>query len=96
MIIIIVLLSDQIIVFRFSLLLLEPGEIYFEDLSVYFYTSEQKYRTSQLQESDNLGRLKICSKSLVFEPKNTMQPIIKMKFENCTSINKVCLSEKER
>ena len=30
------------IIFRFNLLLLEPGEIYFEDYSVYYYPSVQQ------------------------------------------------------
>lgn len=30
----------QFFLFRFSLLLLEPGEIYFEDFSVFYYPSD--------------------------------------------------------
>lgn len=84
-----------VVFFRFSLLLLEPGEIYFEDLSVFCYTAEQYHEQTQT-ETEKLGRLKVCSKSLVFEPKNVMKPIIKMKFEYCKSINKIKVSEKEK
>lgn len=60
---------------RFSLLLLDPNEIYFEDF------------ISTLCDSPPLtGRLKMCSKSLVFEPKNSTYPLIKIPFADITQI----------
>ncbi|XP_041376652.1 protein FAN-like [Gigantopelta aegis] len=60
---------------RFSLLLLEPGEIYFEDFSVFYYPCG-------LSEDDAIrkkqrGHLKMCSKSIVFVPKEVQFPILK-------------------
>ncbi|XP_050527638.1 protein FAN-like isoform X2 [Daktulosphaira vitifoliae] len=63
---------------RFSLLLLEPGEYYFED-----------YIASLININTNNslnGRLKICSLSLVFEPKDHHFPIMKLPFTQCESI----------
>ncbi|XP_046634671.1 protein FAN-like [Daphnia pulicaria] len=64
---------------RFSLLLLEPGEIYFEDFSV-----------TCIQESNNTyqrGRLRLCSKSIMFEPTDCKYPIIKVNLSYCSSIS---------
>ena len=93
---------------RFSLILLEPGEIYFEDYLVYYHELKCPFSeetsiptksltkspttpsrpftspTQQLQfnfnspnvplEQNNIkqlkGNLKICSKSIVFDPNN--------------------------
>ncbi|XP_034244704.1 protein FAN-like [Thrips palmi] len=63
---------------RFSLLLLEPGEIYFEDYSVILLASD----TIKRQD----GRLKLCSKSIVFDPKDISKPIIKIPLKDCVSI----------
>ncbi|XP_012940404.1 protein FAN [Aplysia californica] len=61
---------------RFSLLLLEPGEIYYEDFSVYYYPSglSQEQAISRRQR----GHLKLCSKSIVFVPKEIQFPILKL------------------
>ncbi|KAK3925480.1 Protein FAN [Frankliniella fusca] len=74
---------------RFSLLLLEPGEIYFEDFSVVLLPSNSINRQD--------GRLKLCSKSIVFDPKELSRPIIKIPIKDCTSIEKLPnkLNEKE-
>ncbi|PFX23712.1 protein FAN-like isoform X2 [Stylophora pistillata] len=69
---------------RFSLLLLEPGEIYFEDFSVFHYPS-------QLSEEEAIkrkqrGRLKICSKSILFDPIDTSYPILKFPLRECIAI----------
>lgn len=61
---------------RFSLLLLEPGEIYFKDYSVYLYpdnvTEAEALRRRQK------GRLKVCSKSILFVPEDINHPILKV------------------
>ncbi|XP_064610940.1 LOW QUALITY PROTEIN: protein FAN-like [Liolophura sinensis] len=64
---------------RFSLLLLEPGEIYFEDYSVYYYppglSEEEAIKKRQK------GRLKICSKSILVDPKDSQYPLLKFPFK---------------
>lgn len=85
---------------RFSLILLEPGEIYFEDYLVYYHElkcpfldsnelnngtfQQQQFNrpNKQLNNSTNhvleenyglkplKGNLKICSKSVIFDPIN--------------------------
>lgn len=77
---------------RFTMLLLEPGEIFFEDYSV-----QMKKLDAKSPEDKNWmeGRLKLCSKSLVFVNKNINQPLIKIQLketifvEQCTSSNDI-------
>ncbi|CAG9566652.1 unnamed protein product [Danaus chrysippus] len=65
---------------RFSMLLLEPGEIYFEDYSCTMSDISNLSNTIQ-------GRLKLCSKSLIFEPREWIYPLIKLYFKECIDIN---------
>ncbi|KAH6946918.1 hypothetical protein HPB50_016143 [Hyalomma asiaticum] len=60
---------------RFSLLLLEPGEIYFKDYSVYLYPDNVK--EAEAQRRRQKGRLKVCSKSILFVPEDVNHPILK-------------------
>ncbi|CAG9854526.1 unnamed protein product [Phyllotreta striolata] len=69
---------------RFSLLLLDPGEIYFEDFSVLFIPPDTTPKTYDTKKQD--GRLKMCSKSLVFDPKDISHPIIKILYKDCVVI----------
>ncbi|KAF7269361.1 hypothetical protein GWI33_017614 [Rhynchophorus ferrugineus] len=69
---------------RFSLLLLEPGEIYFEDFSAVFIPSDTTSSNYDYKKQD--GRLKMCSKSLVFDPKDISKPLIKISLKNCVVI----------
>ncbi|KAI4464259.1 beige/beach-related [Holotrichia oblita] len=69
---------------RFSLLLLDPGEIYFEDFSAVFVTSDVTSTNYDYKKQD--GRLKLCSKSLVFEPKDISKPLIKLPLKECKVI----------
>lgn len=69
--------------FRFSLLLLEPNEIYFEDFSADLIENGEKNDENEAI----IGRLKMCSKSLVFDPKNISLPLIKMAYKNCDNIS---------
>ncbi|XP_055712344.1 protein FAN-like [Phlebotomus papatasi] len=66
---------------RFSLLLLEPGEVYFEDFSV------NLLKPVIADETRRVGRLKLCSKSLVYDPRDVSQPIVKMPFKECRNIS---------
>lgn len=69
---------------RFSLLLLEPHEIYFEDFSVEL-TKEEPPKPKQRSG----GRLKICSKSLLFEPRSIRSPLIKIQLIHCSEIKEL-------
>lgn len=69
---------------RFSLLQLDPGEIYFEDFSAIFIPPDTTPKTYDTKKQD--GRLKMCSKSLVFDPKDISKPIIKILFKDCVVI----------
>uniref|UniRef100_A0A8C7AAR2 Neutral sphingomyelinase activation associated factor n=1 Tax=Neovison vison TaxID=452646 RepID=A0A8C7AAR2_NEOVI len=60
--------------FRFSLLLLNLEEYYFE-----------QHTANHIQ---NKGSLKICSKSVIFEPDVISQPIIKIPLRDCIKIGK--------
>lgn len=64
---------------RFSLLLLEPGEIYFEDFSVTYTQKDGKHPPLR-------GRLRICSRSLIFEPLDVKYPIYRINLSNCQLI----------
>lgn len=65
---------------RFSLLLLEPNEIYFEDFSANLIDEQ---RTVNSDEPVRNGHLKMCSRSLIFDPKDKMEPIIKIVYKDC-------------
>lgn len=69
---------------RFSLLILEPGEIYFEDFSAILIPPDTTPSNYDLKKQD--GRLKMCSKSLVFEPKDIAKPIGKIPLKECVII----------
>ncbi|KAG5342883.1 FAN protein, partial [Acromyrmex heyeri] len=79
----------QIFFYRFTMLLLEPGEIFFEDYSV-----QMKKLDSQFSKDNKWmeGRLKLCSKSLVFVNKDINQPLIKLQLKETTSIEQYTLS----
>jgi factor associated with neutral sphingomyelinase activation len=65
---------------RFNLLLLEHNELFFEDLSVALYPAA----IDKLSDIDTLkvpGRLKICSRSLIFEPNDARKPLKKYPFK---------------
>lgn len=64
------------------MLLLEPGEIYFED-----YSCTMSDKESLVEGKARQGRLKLCSKSLVFEPRDWACPLIKLHFKDCTAIS---------
>jgi factor associated with neutral sphingomyelinase activation len=62
---------------RFNLLLLEEGEFYLEDYSIFQYphpTSSGK-GFEECKALKVQGRLKLCTRSLMFEPADTRLPI---------------------
>lgn len=86
---------------RFSLLLLEPNEIYFEDYEVTLLPDVVPPHSAALrdrnaannsqhspppQQQPSIGRLKMCSKTLVFVPRDPVQPILKLAYRDCLDI----------
>lgn len=71
---------------RFSLVLLEPGEIYFEDYLVYYHETRNPLNSSgddTTTTSEPIkGNLKICSKSVVFDPINFSYPLVKFSYKS--------------
>ena len=67
---------------RFSLLLLEPGELYFDDYSVFFHPDADGSESEQSMRRKIRGRLKVCSKSLVFDPQDFSDPVMKFPFKD--------------
>ncbi|XP_076234034.1 protein FAN isoform X2 [Calliopsis andreniformis] len=76
---------------RFTMLLLEPGEIFFEDYSV-----QMKMLDTSASEERNWidGRLKLCSKSLTFVNKDINQPLIKIQLKEATAIDHCNIMER--
>lgn len=70
---------------RFNLLLLDPGEIYFEDYSVFYYPSGLSEQEAIKRKQR--GHLKICSKSLVFVPKESQHAILKFPLRYVTEVD---------
>lgn len=68
------------------MLVLEPGEIYFEDFSCIMST-----RATKTSNDARTGHLKLCSKSLVFEPKEWLYPLTKLHYKDCSDIGIVKL-----
>lgn len=74
--------------FRFNLLLLEYGEYFLEDLSVYFFPVPTNDLSQSFVVQDGLkiqGRLKISSRSLIFEPADLRHPIVKFPYKSMTT-----------
>ena len=72
---------------RFSLILLEPGEIYFEDYLIYYHHSHSPLLKQQQNKYElQKGKLKICSKSLVFEPSDINYPVVKFPLKSIEKI----------
>ncbi|XP_030890604.1 protein FAN isoform X3 [Leptonychotes weddellii] len=69
--------------FRFSLLLLNLEEYYFEQ-----HTANHIQNKGDQNERKIRGSLKICSKSVIFEPDAISQPIIKIPLRDCIKIGK--------
>lgn len=73
---------------RFNLLLLEYGEYFLEDFSAYSipFPSDSSGRSFKYCESlKTQGRLKLCSRSILFEPNDSRKPIIRFPFKNFLS-----------
>lgn len=71
--------------FRFTMLLLDPGEIFFEDYSAQMSLIELAGETKKCQWIE--GRLKLCSKSLVFVSPDFCFPLTKILLKETVSID---------
>lgn len=69
------------------MLLLDPGEILFEDYSVQMELENHQSQTGASQWID--GQLKMCSKSLLFVCKDLAQPLIKIQLKDVNIAEKV-------
>jgi WD40 repeat protein len=71
------------------LLILEFGEYFFEDVSAFQYPNVPIWSDkSSIISCDGCkiqGRIKLCSKSLIFEPNDIKRPLIKIPFKSITS-----------
>lgn len=67
------------------MLLLDPGEIFFEDYSVQMRLIELAGEPKNCQLIE--GRLKLCSKSLVFVSPNIRFPLTKILLKETMSID---------
>ena len=81
--------SSSTVSSRFSLILLEPGEIYFEDYLVYYHELNTPFANTTPKKSafkSLKGNLKICSKSIVFDPINLNAPLVKFQYKSIEKI----------
>lgn len=74
---------------RFNLLLLEYGEYFLDDCSAFLFpilpTNWRDKNAMDTFESLKIqGRLKLCSKSIVFEPIEVRKPVLKFPFKSIT------------
>eukprot|EP00062_Callorhinchus_milii_P011819 gi/632958200/ref/XP_007894902.1/ PREDICTED: protein FAN [Callorhinchus milii] len=69
---------------RFSLLLLDLEEYYFDHHTFYYVLANEKGENRKIK-----GSLKICSKSLMFEPEQISEPVIKFSFRDCSRIEEL-------
>ncbi|XP_007566639.1 protein FAN isoform X1 [Poecilia formosa] len=65
---------------RFSLLLLDLEEYYFEQYTAYHVTSPS------IKENKIRGSFKVCSRSIIFDPDGLAEPIIKIPLRDCQRI----------
>ncbi|XP_029935357.1 protein FAN [Myripristis murdjan] len=72
---------------RFSLLLLDLEEYYFEQHTAHQVTA------NSAKERKIRGSFKVCSKSIIFDPEDITEPILKIPLRDCKCIEVV---EKER
>ncbi|XP_042366691.1 protein FAN [Plectropomus leopardus] len=65
---------------RFSLLLLDLEEYYFEQHTAYHVTTNSK------KERKVRGSFKVCSRSVIFDPEDLEEPILKIPLRDCKKI----------
>eukprot|EP00037_Helgoeca_nana_P008461 m.75409 g.75409 ORF g.75409 m.75409 type:complete len:965 (+) comp18956_c0_seq1:4339-7233(+) len=78
--------QDKFDVRRFSLLLLETREIYYDDYSVHYFPPGCMER--KLVQRPIKGRLLVCSNSILFDPSDPLEPILKFPLRKCTKLGR--------
>ena len=83
---------------RFTLLQLEDGEYYLEDFSILLYPSPfSSFLTPhEWSQRGKSGRLKLCTRALLFEPSSPSETISKYKFVDMTQVPKIVIYGKEK
>eukprot|EP00919_Chromeraceae_sp_WS-2016_P021051 GHVR01049876.1.p1 GENE.GHVR01049876.1~~GHVR01049876.1.p1 ORF type:complete len:498 (+),score=103.30 GHVR01049876.1:69-1562(+) len=66
---------------KFNILSLEEGEEYFCDFSAIVNTTRPDVHPHHVKIFDNKGRVRVCSKSLIFEPDLPDKPLVKFPFK---------------
>ena len=70
---------------RFSLIHLNFGEVYFEDYAVIYYPEARN--EEEMVKIKQLGRLKLCSETLLFVPQDSLAPLIKIPYKSCDTLS---------
>lgn len=73
---------------RFTLLLLEYGEYFVDDVGVFQFPNPDDGSGRDFFQCDALkvqGRLKLCTKSLIFEPADGRRPLVKFPFKHMSA-----------
>ena len=65
---------------KFCLRMLDPNEYYFDDYSVEYYPKG-------LNQASVPGTMKVCSKSIVFVPSISSEPLIRVRQRDISSIS---------
>ncbi|CAI5506687.1 unnamed protein product [Closterium sp. Naga37s-1] len=73
---------------RFNLLLLEEGEYYFKDYACNYYPNGGVQRVP--------GHLKLCSASIFFVPKSTLEPVFRIPFGCVSAVDRAAHMGGER
>eukprot|EP00698_Gefionella_okellyi_P007557 TRINITY_DN1854_c0_g1_i1.p1 TRINITY_DN1854_c0_g1~~TRINITY_DN1854_c0_g1_i1.p1 ORF type:complete len:924 (+),score=194.54 TRINITY_DN1854_c0_g1_i1:40-2772(+) len=63
---------------RFTLLDVEEGEEYLEDFAAFYYPSARN--DAESMRAKQKGRLRLCTRSLVFEPDDVKFPLVRLPF----------------
>ncbi len=72
---------------RFNLLVLEEGELFFEDYAATLYLPSSDSNIPVSKRKNLSGRLKVASRNLVFEPHATQHPIMRFPFRGMKSLH---------
>jgi len=74
---------------RFTLLDIEDGEEYLEDFAAFYYPPE--YPDHLVSKMIRKGRLRLCTRSIVFEPEQNQYPLLRIAFKDTEKVARVAL-----
>jgi factor associated with neutral sphingomyelinase activation len=72
---------------RFTLLDIEDGEEYLEDFAAFYYPSDLP--DAAAAKAKRKGRLRLCTRSIVFEPSESMYPLLRIPFRECEELTRL-------